>query len=64
MSPGNLSDRRGQQIIDGYAVRFVAGYGWVCSCERFDEAKFCEHADKAAAIAAEEAQSDRRNRSR
>jgi hypothetical protein len=57
-----MTDRRGQQIIDGYPVRFVSGYGWICSCEQFDESKFCVHADKAAAIAEAEAQADRRDK--
>jgi hypothetical protein len=55
-------DRRGQQIIDGFAVRYVDGYGWVCGCEQFERSKFCGHADKAAAIADAEAQADRRDK--
>ncbi|MGH8284634.1 MAG: hypothetical protein ACRETT_02580 [Steroidobacteraceae bacterium] len=55
-----MTDRRGQQIIDGFRVQFVDGFGWVCSCEQFEEQKFCAHADKAAAIAKREAQAKRR----
>ncbi|MGQ0836896.1 MAG: hypothetical protein ACT4O5_18620 [Gammaproteobacteria bacterium] len=55
-----MTDRRGQQIIDGFRVQFVDGFGWVCSCDQFEEQKFCEHADKAAATAKREAQAKRR----
>jgi hypothetical protein len=58
-----MPDRRGQQIIDGFRVHLVRGFGWVCGCERFEEQKFCAHADKAAAIAALEAQARRRRES-